>query len=183
MLTRIISLILLILLIPILVIISILIYLADGFPIIFKQKRVGVYNSEFIIYKFRTMKKDMSDIPTHLLKNSNNVYIKFGLFFRKYSFDELPQLLNIIKGDIVFIGPRPALHNQGDLIDLRTESDIHLIKPGITGWSQVNGRDNLTINEKVEYDLFYVKNRSLLLNLTILIKTISQLIRPKGISQ
>ena len=128
------------------------------------------------------MKNDLGDIPTHLLNNSDNFYIKYGFYLRKYSFDELPQLLNIIKGNIVFIGPRPALYNQDDLIDLRTKSNIHLIKPGITGWSQVNGRDDLTINEKVDYDLFYLENRSLLLNLTILIKTIKQIVKPKGIS-
>jgi Sugar transferases involved in lipopolysaccharide synthesis len=101
---------------------------------------------------------------------------------RKYSLDELPQLLNIIKGDIVFVGPRPALYNQYDLIDLRSKSNIHLLMPGITGWSQINGRDNLTVEQKVELDRYYLKNKSFSLNFIIIIKTFIQLIKPKGIA-
>ncbi len=180
--SKMISLIILILLMPALLIISILIWIIDGGPIIFKQKRIGINNSDFTIYKFRTMKNGIDDVPTHLLKDPKNLYIKFGYFMRKYSLDELPQLLNIIKGDIVFVGPRPALYNQYDLIDLRSKSNIHLLMPGITGWSQINGRDNLTVEQKVELDRYYLKNKSFSLNFIIIIKTFIQLIKPKGIA-
>ena len=101
---------------------------------------------------------------------------------RKLSIDELPQLINILKGDMRFIGPRPALYNQYDLIDLRTKSGIHKILPGITGWAQINGRDELSISEKIELDEYYLMNRSILLNLKIVILTISQIFIPKGVS-
>ena len=128
------------------------------------------------------MKNNVGDIPTHLLKNSNSAYIKFGQTLRKYSFDELPQLFNIIFGDLAFIGPRPALYNQKDLIELREELNVNKLKPGITGWSQINGRDSLSIKEKVDLDVYYLKNKSLSLDLLILLKTFIQLIFPKNIS-
>ena len=169
-------------LLPLFLLIGLIIIVDDGFPILFKQKRVGQKNSHFLIYKFRTMKKGTPDIPTHLL-NNQNLYTISGPFLRKFSFDELPQLVNIIKGEIKFIGPRPALYNQDDLIKLRSEKGIHNIKPGITGWSQVNGRDNLSIIEKVKLDEYYYNNKSVFLDLKIIIKTITQIFSPKGIKK
>ena len=166
---------------PILIIIIVTIFLIDGFPIIYKQKRVGKDNAYFWIYKFRTMKNKTPDIPTHLLSNRNNSYTKSGPFFRKYSLDELPQLINIIKGDITFIGPRPALHNQEDLINMRTEKGIQKLTPGITGWAQVNGRDELEISRKVEMDYYYLINKSFWLDLKIIWYTIVKLFTAEGV--
>ncbi len=182
MISRIIALFILFIIFPLLLLISFLIILDDGFPFLFFQKRVGKNNKFFKIVKFRTMKNNTPDIPTHQLAISKNLFIKCGFFLRKYSLDELPQLFNIIKGDLNFIGPRPALHNQKDLIDLRAEYGIDKLKPGITGWSQVNGRDSLSIKEKVELDNFYLINRSPYLSFIILYKTFIQLIKPKNVS-
>ena len=143
---------LLIFLSPILLIVTLAIIINDGFPILFMQKRVGQNNAHFWIYKFRTMKINTPDIATHLLEDSNSFYTSIGLLLRKFSIDELPQLFNILKGDMIFIGPRPALYNQGDLIALRTQAGVQKLIPGITGWAQVNGRDQLSIPNKVKMD-------------------------------
>ena len=169
-------------LLPILVIVAITILVDDGFPILFRQKRVGQNNAPFWIYKFRTMKKDAPDIATHLLKDGSSLYTSIGPFLRKFSFDELTQLINILKGDMIFIGPRPALYSQGDLIALRTQAGIHSLMPGITGWAQVNGRDELSIPEKVKMDEYYLKNKSLYLNIKILFMTIFKVFKTEGIS-
>ena len=145
---------------PVFIIVSLLIIFDDGLPIIYKQKRVGRNNIHFWIYKFRTMKKGTPDLASHLVKNSQSLYTSFGPFLRKFSLDELPQLINIIKGDMKFIGPRPSLHNQHDLNELRTEAGIHSLFPGVTGWAQINGRDELSISEKVKMDLYYKNNQS-----------------------
>ena len=166
---------------PILILIGLAIILSDGFPVFFKQKRIGLNNSYFHLYKFRTMRKNTPDIPTHRLDNPEKYLIRFGNFLRRYSLDEIPQLINIIKSEMSFIGPRPALHNQDDLIDIRTKHNIHLLYPGITGWAQVNGRDELTIEEKVLYDKFYFENRSLILNIKILFKTFSKVLFKIGV--
>jgi O-antigen biosynthesis protein WbqP len=167
---------------PILLAIYILVYIDDGHPIIFKQKRVGFNNKLFWIFKFRTMKHNTLDIPTHLLKKNTISYTKYGKFLRKYSLDELPQLINILKNDISFIGPRPSLYNQKDLIQKRTKENIHLILPGITGWAQVNGRDELSVNEKVKLDSYYLKNKSVFLNCKILVLTIYKVVRSEDVS-
>ena len=182
MISRLISLILLIIVFPIFVIISIAIIFNDGLPVFFRQKRIGLNNKVFWIYKFRTMRNDTPNIATHLISSKNNYNTRFGKNLRKLSIDELPQLINILKGDMRFIGPRPALYNQYDLIDLRTKSGIHKILPGITGWAQINGRDELSISEKIELDEYYLMNRSILLNVKIVILTISQIFIPKGVS-
>ena len=106
------------------------------------------------------MKKDTPDIPTHLVNDSDSLYTAIGPFLRKYSIDELPQLINIVKGDMIFIGARPALYNQDDLIELRTQTGVHTLMPGVSGWAQVNGRDELSIPEKVKMDEYYLKNQS-----------------------
>ncbi len=127
------------------------------------------------------MKKSTPDKATHLLKNSKDFYNKCGPFLRKYSLDELPQLFNIVIGDLNFIGPRPALYNQDDLKALRTEKKIHLIKPGITGWAQINGRDNISIEEKVDLDYYYMKNQSLLLDFKILLSTVYKILKSEDV--
>ena len=180
--SKIFSLFLLICLSPILFIVAIAIMIDDGFPILFRQKRVGQNNAHFWIYKFRTMKKDAPDIATHLVKDGTSLYTSIGLFLRKFSFDELPQLINILKGDMNFIGPRPALYNQGDLIELRTQTGVHTLMPGVTGWAQVNGRDELSIPDKVKMDEYYLKNKSLWLNIKILFMTVFKVFKTEGVS-
>ena len=182
MLNKIISLVMMIMFIPIFFIIGLIIVIDDGFPIFFLQKRIGKNKKLFDIIKFRTMKNNTKDIPTHLVKNYDNKILRSGIFLRKYSLDELPQIINVIFGDINFIGPRPALFNQQDLIELRERYNIHSIKPGITGWAQVNGRDSLSIKEKVRYDDYYVKNKSFILDIKILYKTIFKVFFAKDIS-
>ena len=182
MINRVIAVLLLIVLSPIFIITILLILIGDGFPVFYRQKRVGKDNIHFSIFKFRTMKIDLPDIPTHQVKNPQLLYTKTGPMLRKLSLDELPQLFNIIKGDMVFIGPRPALYNQDDLIKLRTNADIHQLAPGITGWAQVNGRDDLSIPQKVNYDIYYLNNRSLFLNLKIIVLTAYKVLGMKGVS-
>ncbi len=176
------ALLLLLFLSPVFLFVSVLIFLEDGFPVLFRQKRIGKGNKIFQIYKFRTMKNETPDVATHLLKDSKSYYTKIGPFLRKYSIDELPQLINIIKNDLAFIGPRPALYNQKELKNLRIEKGIHHIRPGITGWAQVNGRDNLSITEKVELDYYYYRRRSFVLNIKILWLTIIKVFKASDIS-
>jgi len=180
--SKIFSLIILIYLSPILLIFAIAIMIDDGFPILFRQKRVGQNNAHFWIYKFRTMKKDAPDIATHLVKDGTSLYTSIGPFLRKFSFDELPQLINILKGDMIFIGPRPALYNQDDLIALRTQAGVHSLMPGVTGWAQVNGRDELSIPDKVKMDEYYLKNKSLWLDVKILFMTVFKVFKMEGVS-
>ena len=182
MINRIIGFFLFVLFSPIFLIVILIIYFDDGIPIIYKQTRIGINNSKFLLYKFRTMKKDIPDIPTHLVKYPQQFYIYSGQILRKLSIDELPQLLNIIKGEMIFVGPRPALHNQDDLIELRTNVGVDALIPGITGWAQVNGRDELSIPEKVKLDEYYLQNKSFCLNMKILFLTGVQVLFPKGIS-
>ena len=141
MINNIFALIIFLLISPFFLLISAIILLSDGFPIFYRQKRIGYKNSYFYLYKFRTMKKDTPELASHLLSNPDTHLIKFGKFLRTFSLDEIPQLINIILSDMNFIGPRPALHNQDDLKKLRTDHYIHLLVPGLTGWAQVNGRD------------------------------------------
>lgn len=122
-------------------------------PVLFKQKRVGIHKSHFYIYKFRTMRADTpKDVPTHLLENPDQYITKTGRFLRKTSLDELPQIVNILKGDMAVVGPRPALWNQFDLIAERDKYGANDILPGLTGWAQINGRDELEIGEKAKLD-------------------------------
>ena len=179
---KIISILLLICLFPIFAIVALAIIIDDGFPVFFKQKRIGKNNVNFMIYKFRTMKKETPDIPTHLVNQTQEYSTNIGPILRKLSIDELPQLINILKGEMVLVDPRPALYNQGDLIKLRTEKDIHKLKPGVTGWAQVNGRDELRIPEKVKLDEYYLQNKSFWLNIKILFMTGVQVLFPKGVS-
>ncbi|MBL7014240.1 MAG: sugar transferase [Candidatus Marinimicrobia bacterium] len=177
------SLILLICISPILALVAIVIIIDDGFPIFFKQKRIGLNNNLFWIYKFRTMKKDTPDIPTHLVEDPSSLFTKSGPFLRKFSLDELPQLFNILKGQMTFIGPRPALYNQEDLKDLRTECGVHTLTPGVTGWAQVNGRDELSIPNKVKMDVYYLKNKSVWLDIKILFLTLLKVLKADGVKR
>lgn len=182
MIPRLISILLFFLLSPLFFIVSIAIVMDDGFPIIFKQKRVGKSNKLFFIYKFRTMKVYAPDIPTDKIVLNNNLFTRIGPLLRKYSIDELPQLINIALGNLNFVGPRPALYNQNELIKLRTEKNLHQIRPGVTGWSQINGRDKLSTHEKVSFDLYYLKNKSFFLNFKIIIISIRHVLFPKDVS-
>ena len=128
------------------------------------------------------MKKDTPNIPTHLVNESQNINTFIGPILRKSSIDELPQLINILKGEMGFIGPRPALYNQDDLKNLRTERGVHKLRPGVTGWAQINGRDDLSIPEKVELDKYYLKNKSFGLNIKILFMTVAKVLSLKGVS-
>ena len=166
---------------PIFFIVALIIFIDDGFPIFFRQKRVGLHGKYFKIYKFRTMKKNTPDIPTHLLKSTADLYTKTGPSLRKFSLDEIPQLINVILGDIVFIGPRPALYNQQDLISLRRNKGLNELKPGITGWAQVNGRDNIGIHEKVELDFYYYKHKSFSLQCKIILLTIFKVLKTENV--
>ena len=173
---------LLIFLSPIFIIVGFLIFLQDGFPVFFKQKRVGMNYSFFYIYKFRTMKKDTPNVATHLLANPEQYLLKIGALLRKLSLDELPNLINIIKGEMVFVGPRPALYNQDDLMSLRVAAGVDKLIPGITGWAQVNGRDELSLEQKVALEKEYLDKKSLLIDFQILIKTFTNVLFSKGVT-
>jgi O-antigen biosynthesis protein WbqP len=154
----------------------------DGFPVFFTQKRVGINYTFFKIYKFRSMKKDTPNIATHLLSNPDQYLLKIGKFIRKTSLDELPNLINIIKGQMVFVGPRPALYNQDDLMDFRVATGVSKLKPGITGWAQINGRDDISIEKKVQFEQEYLSKKSFLFDLEILVKTFTNVLFSKGVS-
>ena len=182
MISRLISFLILIIFSPFLTFIALVIIIEDGSPFLFKQKRIGINNSQFWVYKFRTMKKDTPDIPTHMLNKDDNLFTSIGPILRKLSIDELPQLINIMKGEMIFIGPRPALYNQHDLIEERNKVGVNELIPGITGWAQINGRDELSIKEKVSMDKYYLENQSKILDIKILIRTISKVFKSEGVS-
>lgn len=165
---------------PFLIITSIIIKLESKGPVVFKQKRPGINNKIFNIYKFRSMKVETPDVATD--KIDANMYItKSGRLIRKTSIDELPQLFNIIKGDMSVVGPRPALYNQYDLIAKRTNKNVHTVKPGLTGLAQVMGRDDITDDQKVQYDKYYVENQTFILDMFIIYKTIRNTITSEGV--
>ena len=171
-----------IILLPLLVVIALVVKLTSPGPIIFKQKRVGIHRSHFEMYKFRTMRDDTPrDVPTHLLSEAGSSVTPVGRFLRKTSLDELPQMFNILKGDMSIVGPRPALWNQYDLIDARERCGANDIRPGLTGWAQVNGRDELTIAEKAALDGYYVRNRGLGLDMKCLATTIVAVAKADGV--
>ena len=175
------GLILLIILSPLFIIISIAIKAGSKGPALFSQRRMGRKNNEFILYKFRSMRTDTPNVATHLMKDPENYITPLGKFLRKSSLDELPQLFNILKGDMTFIGPRPALYNQYDLIKLRTRRGVHILRPAITGWAQVNGRDSLSINEKVDLDTYYLKHQNFALDMRILFLTAWKVFKAEGV--
>ena len=171
-----------ILLLPLLLSLAIVIKTTSPGPILFKQKRVGKDNKHFYIYKFRSMRIDTpKDMPTHLLENPDQYITKVGKFMRKTSLDELPQLFNIIKGEMAVIGPRPSLPNQYDLNKLRDENGASTVKPGLTGLAQISGRDELEIDVKASLDGEYVKNMSFLLDCKCFVGTITSVLKHEGV--
>jgi O-antigen biosynthesis protein WbqP len=165
---------------PILVI-AVLVRLTSRGPALYWSDRVGAANNIFKMPKFRTMLMDTPAVATHLLKDAVVYLTPVGHFLRKSSLDELPQLWSVLKGDMSFVGPRPALFNQDDLIALRTQKGVHQLIPGITGWAQINGRDDIPIPVKVEYDEYYLKNQSFFFDLKILWNTIFKVIKKEGV--
>jgi O-antigen biosynthesis protein WbqP len=166
--------------IPILLI-ALLVKLTSEGPVLYWSDRVGINNAIFKMPKFRTMRIDTPSVATHLLKNPDEYLTPVGSSLRKFSLDELPQLWSVFKGDMSFIGPRPALYNQDDLIELRTKKGVHCLVPGITGWAQINGRDELPIPVKVDFDEYYLKHKSFLFDLRILWMTLEKVLKQEGV--
>ncbi|NUU59629.1 sugar transferase [Paenibacillus agri] len=169
---------------PFFLIIALAIKLSSKGPVFFKQKRLGKNKREFYILKFRTMRTDApKDMPTHLLKDPEYYITKIGKFLRKTSLDELPQIINILKGDMSIIGPRPALWNQYDLIAERDKYRANEIKPGLTGWAQINGRDEIATELKAKLDGHYVANISLFFDIKVFIMTIFSVLKSDGVKE
>jgi len=171
----------LIVLLPVFAVIAIAMKITDPGPIFFKQKRVGIHKTYFKLYKFRSMKIDTPDIPTHLLENPEQYISGIGKFLRKTSLDELPQLFNIISGKMSIIGPRPALWNQDDLIAERDKYGANDVLPGLTGWAQINGRDELEIPVKAKLDGEYVEKMSFLFDCKCFFGTIGSVLKSDGV--
>ncbi|MCQ2440826.1 MAG: sugar transferase [Clostridia bacterium] len=170
-----------VLIIP-MVVIGLIIVIDDPGPIFFKQKRIGIHKSEFLMWKFRTMKVSTPhDVPTHLLENPEQYITRAGKALRKFSLDELPQIFQILGNRLSIIGPRPALYTQADLISERDKYGANDIKPGLTGWAQINGRDELTISEKARFDGEYAKNVSFLFDCKCFFGTIAKVLNGDGI--
>ena len=162
--------------------VALLVRLTSKGPIVYWSDRVGRYNINFKMPKLRTMRVDTPVVATHLLNDTSYYLTPIGSFLRKSSLDELPQIWSIIKGDMSFVGPRPALFNQDDLIKLRTENGVHNLLPGLTGWAQVNGRDELSVPDKVELDAEYIKRQSFLFDMYILWLTLLKVVCRDGVS-
>jgi O-antigen biosynthesis protein WbqP len=151
-------------------------------PAVYWSDRIGRNNRLFKMPKFRSMRIDTPAVATHLLSNPEQWLTPIGSFLRRSSLDELPQLWSILKGDMSFVGPRPALYNQNDLIELRTQAGVHTLQPGLTGWAQINGRDELPIPVKVKFDIEYMKRKSFLFDLYILWMTFLKVIHRDGVT-
>jgi len=162
--------------------VAVLVKLTSRGPALYWSDRVGRHNRIFRMPKFRSMRTDTPEVATHLLTRPETYLTPIGSFLRKSSLDELPQLWSILKGDMSFVGPRPALFNQQDLIALRTAHGVHDLVPGLTGWAQVNGRDDLPIPAKVALDAYYLAHRSLWLDGRILLRTLLHVLRREGVS-
>ncbi len=162
-------------------IVALLVKITSNGPVLYWSDRVGKFNTIFKMPKFRTMMADTPAMATHLMKNPEQYCTPLGSFLRKTSLDELPQLYSVLKGDMSFVGPRPALFNQDDLIELRTKKGIHNLIPGITGWAQINGRDDLPIPEKVDLDEYYLNNHSFIFDLKTLFMTLLSVINSQGV--
>ena len=169
-------------LLPVMLLVALLVRLTSEGSALYWSDRVGRNNVIFKMPKFRSMRVNTPAVATHLLTNAGQYLTPVGGFLRKSSLDELPQLLSILKGDMSFVGPRPALFNQHDLVALRTQADVHLLVPGLTGWAQVNGRDELPIPQKVALDVEYKNRQSLLFDLQILSLTALKVLRRDGVS-
>lgn len=178
----IISLISIIVLSPVLFLLALIIKLGSRGPILFKQERIGKNKVHFYILKFRTMRIDTPEnMPTHLLENPEQWITPIGKFLRKFSLDELPQLFNIFVGQMSIVGPRPALWNQYDLIELRDQYNINSLVPGLTGWAQVNGRDELSIELKVGFDKAYYENMSIWFDIKCIFHTLFKILNSEGV--
>lgn len=172
----------LIVLSPVFLVLIIAIKLDSRGPVLFRQKRVGIHKSHFQILKFRTMRIDTpKDMPTHLLKNPEQYITRVGKFLRRTSLDELPQILNILKGDMAVVGPRPALWNQYDLIAERDKYGANDVRPGLTGWAQINGRDELEIPVKAKLDGEYVKKMGPVMDLRCFFGTFLSVLKADGV--
>lgn len=171
----------LLLLLP-LVLVTLLVKLTSPGPVLYWSDRVGRHNRIFRMPKFRTMQIDTPAVATHLLSNPGQYLTPVGSLLRKSSLDELPQLWSILSGEMSFIGPRPALFNQDDLISLRTERGVHVLLPGLTGWAQINGRDEIPIAQKVDLDAWYLAHHSLRVDLKILLLTFLKVAGRDGVS-
>jgi O-antigen biosynthesis protein WbqP len=163
-------------------IVAIAVQLTSKGPVLYWSDRVGRNNVIFKMPKFRSMRIDTPAVATHLLENPEAWLTPIGSFIRKTSLDELPQLWCILKGDMSFVGPRPALFNQHDLVELRTRQGVHQLVPGLTGWAQINGRDELSIPDKVSFDATYLRTQSLTLDIQIIWRTFTQALRSQGVS-
>lgn len=170
------------LLTPLMVITAIAVKVTSRGPAFYWSDRVGKNNHIFRMPKFRSMRVDTPAVATHLLNDPANYLTPIGAFIRKSSLDELPQLLSILSGDMSFVGPRPALFNQNDLITMRTERGVHKLVPGLTGWAQINGRDELPLNEKVRLDAEYLERQSIAFDLKIMALTAKKVICREGVS-
>lgn len=167
--------------IPLLVV-AVLVKLTSKGPAFYWSDRIGKNNTIFRMPKFRTMRIDTPAVATHLLADPDQFLTPIGNFLRKSSLDEIPQLFSILKGDMSIVGPRPALFNQDDLVSLRTEAGVHVLTPGLTGWAQINGRDELPIPVKVEFDTYYLQHRSFALDMKIIFRTFYNVVRSEGVS-
>lgn len=165
-----------------LLVIALLVKLTSRGPVLYWSDRVGKGNEIFKMPKLRTMKVGTPAVATHLLEDPDRFLTSIGKFLRKSSLDELPQLLSIIKGDMSFVGPRPALFNQDDLVALRSKKGIQVLTPGLTGWAQINGRDDIPIPLKVEFDEYYLKNKSFFFDLKILLLTFIKVGKREGVT-
>lgn len=167
---------------PLLALIAIAIKATSPGPVLFWSDRVGRNNQPFSMPKFRTMRVGAPVVASHLLSDPESVITAVGRWLRRWSLDELPQLYSVLIGDLTLIGPRPALYNQVDLIDLRTRSRVYLLRPGVTGWAQVNGRDRLSVEQKASLDEEYMQRRTVWLDLQILWRTIVTVLRRDGVA-
>jgi O-antigen biosynthesis protein WbqP len=172
---------LLVLAIPI-ALVALAVKLTSRGPALYWSERVGRDNATFRMPKFRSMRIDTPVVATHLLESPERWLTPIGSFLRKSSLDELPQLWSILVGDMSIVGPRPALFNQHDLIELRTQRGVHKLRPGLTGWAQINGRDEIPIPEKVGYDAWYLEHASIALDLRIMLLTAVKVLRKEGVS-
>lgn len=172
----------LVILLPVLLLIAVAVRLTSKGPALHWSKRIGQHNQIFLMPKFRSMRTDTPQVATHLLSDSQSYITPVGAFLRKTSLDELPQLWSILVGHMSLVGPRPALFNQDDLVKLRTDCGVHVLKPGLTGWAQVNGRDDLPIPVKVKYDEEYYRKSNLWLDLKIIWLTVRKVLRSEGVS-
>lgn len=177
------SLIAIILFAPVILIVALAVKFTSPGPMLFKQRRIGKENIEFEIYKFRTMRIDTPNVPTHLLENPDKWITPVGKFLRKTSLDELPQLFNILKGEMSIVGPRPALYNQLDLKEMRTKVGVHKLVPGLTGWAQINGRDEIPLSLKVSLDKEYLDKKSFFFDIKVIFMTALSVLKSDGVQE